>query len=189
MTEIEHFKSNFNMDDLEISPTTVNDIVSSEETKKDIVKVLKRENRLSNEEIELKQKLILKITRYLESSRFKSYLSSLGLHHSSKTLQSLSINDLEERLEEIKVAVSNKNMTNLISELTFTITSVGETLTQTPKIRDTINLNGLTKSLKEDDGFLDTLEQLHLEYSDISYLSAEKKMVYLLMSHSFKINA
>ena len=143
-------------------------------------------NRLSDEEIEKKQKLIITISRYRESPRFKSYLDGLGFSLSASTLKQKDIVELEDLLKELQVAVMNKNSSQLLNEVYYLGTGIAEGITQNPKIKPKCDLTGFSKIVKEDEQIQDTLEVLNLSYGDIASLSPEKKIILLTFSSALK---
>ena len=144
------------------------------------------ENRLTDEEIERKGKLIINISRYRESTRFKSYLDGLGFNLSSSSLKQKSIIELEDLQKELQVAVMNKNSSSIISEVYYMGAGVMEGVSQHPNIKPRFDLTGFNKMIKEDENLQDCLEVLNLNYGDITSLSPEKKVVLLTFSSAIK---
>jgi hypothetical protein len=144
------------------------------------------ENRLSDEDIERKQKLIINISRYRESTRFKSYLEGLGFNLSSSSLKQKSISELEDTLKELQVAVMNKNSSSIVSEVYYMGTGVMEGVSQHPNIKPKFDLTGFNKMVREDENLQDVLECLNLNYGDVMSLTPEKKILMLTFSSAIK---
>jgi hypothetical protein len=144
------------------------------------------ENRLSDEDIERKQKLIINISRYRESTRFKSYLEGLGFNLSSSSLKQKSISELEDTLKELQVAVMNKNSSSIVSEVYYMSTGVIEGVSQHPNIKPKFDLTGFNKMVREDENLQDVLECLNLNYGDVMSLTPEKKILMLTFSSAIK---
>ena len=195
--EIEEFKlndDNFDFGDIMNSnEDTGNDYsnIIKKQTKQSLNSEAKKlikttENRLSDEEIERKGKLIINISRYRESTRFKSYLEGLGFNLSSSSLKQKSISELEDLLKELQVAVMNKNSSSIVSEVYYMATGVMEGVSQHPNIKPKFDLTGFNKLIREDENLQDVLECLNLNYGDIMSLSAEKKVILLTFSSAIK---
>ena len=180
LNESDEVKSNSYLNNLK-KPQTMRSINSDG---KRLIKA--SENRLTDEEVEKKQKLIIMISRYKESPRFKSYLESLGFNLSPCSLKSKSIEDLEQLLQELKVSVSNKNSSSIVNEIYYLGTGIAEGVSQHPKIKDKCDLLGLTKNIKENEEIQDCIECLSLSYGDICSISPEKKIVMLTLSSALK---
>ena len=135
--------------------------------------------RLSPEELQQKQQLIIQISRFRDSSRFANFLNSLGFNLSPTHLKTMDISQLEDLLIELKSSIQNKNGSKFIDESYFMIMSMLENISKHPKFNKYADLSGLSKSARENDELLDTLECLNLMYSDLGQLSPEKKLVFL----------
>jgi hypothetical protein len=196
--EIEEFKltdDNFDFGDIINSneDTTGNDYsnIIKQKTKQSLNSEAKKlirttENRLSDEDIERKGKLIINISRYRESTRFKSYLDGLGFNLSSSSLKQKSISELEDLQKELQVAVMNKNSSSIISEVYYMGAGVMEGVSQHKNIKPKFDLTGFNKMIREDENLQDVLEVLNLNYGDITSLSPEKKVVLLTFSSAIK---
>jgi hypothetical protein len=136
-------------------------------------------DKLTPEELESKQKLIIQISRFRDSSRFANFLNSLGFNLSPTHLKSMDIGQLEDLLIELKSAIQNKNGSKFIDESYFMVLNMVENISKHPKFNKYGDLTGLSKSARENDELLDTLECLSLMYSDLGQLSPEKKLVFL----------
>lgn len=148
-------------------------------------------NRMSEEEIKRKSELIIQISRFRDSSRFSSFLNSLGFNLSPTHLKSLDINELEDLIVELKASIQNKNGSKVLDEGYFMILSMLETITKHPRFNAYIDLNGLSQNARQSDELLDTLECLSLTYSDLGSLSPEKKLLFLtggLMLRTSSVN-
>jgi hypothetical protein len=145
--------------------------------------------RLSSEELEKKQHLIIQITRFRDSSRFSNFLNSLGFQLSPSHLKTLDIGELQDILIELKSAIQNKNGSKIAEEGYFMTIGMLENITKHPKFNKYLDLEGLSKASRENDELLDTLECISLLYADFGNLSPEKKLVFLTMSNIMRVSA
>ena len=153
-------------------------------------KVIPQElKRKSKEEIKKQQELLIHISRYNNSPRFGSYLDKLGLNIKPTQLQKYTYEELEELLEKIRTAINSKSGSNIITEGYFMACGIGETMTKNPKIKEKIDLTGLTQSLRQDEELQDVLEAISLEYGSIAMLSPEKRLAYLTATHILRVSA
>ena len=153
-------------------------------------KILKKMGtRLTSEELEQKQHLIIQITRFRDSSRFSNFLNSLGFQLSPSHLKSLDISELEDLLIELKSAIQNKNGSKIVDESYFMAIGMLENITKHPKFNKFLDLEGLSKQSRENDELLDCLECISLLYADFGNLSPEKKIVFLTMSNIMRVSA
>ncbi len=191
----------FNLDDVLNENQDENEVKTSfngNDTKKmyksvnnyEAKKILKKMGtRLTTEELEQKQNLIIQISRFRDSSRFSNFLNSLGFQLSPSHLKSLDISDLEDLLIELKSAIQNKNGSKIIDESYFMAIGMLENITKHPKFNKYLDLEGLSKSSRENDELLDCLECISLLYADFGNLSPEKKIVFLTMSNIMRVSA
>jgi hypothetical protein len=153
-------------------------------------KILKKMGtRLTSEELEQKQHLIIQISRFRDSSRFSNFLNSLGFQLSPSHLKSLDISDLEDLLIELKSSIQNKNGSKIVDEGYFMAIGMLENITKHPKFNKYLDLEGLSKASRENDELLDCLECISLLYADFGNLSPEKKIVFLTMSNIMRVSA
>lgn len=193
MEAIEEFDTDFKLDDImeekEQSETNSSNNYKGDFSQKNtstrtndfqVRKLVKKiGERLSPEELQQKQQLIIQISRFRDSSRFANFLNSLGFNLSPTHLKSMDIGQLEDLLIELKTAIQSKNGSKFIDESYFMIMSMLENISKHPKFNKYADLSGLSKSARENDELLDTLECLNLMYSDLGQLSPEKKLVFL----------
>ena len=141
---------------------------------------------MSPEDIAKHEGLVLKITRYGTSPRFGDYLKKTGLHFDN--LRMKTIDELDEMLARIKVAMSNKSPSGMVNHLVFMGTGTVEGVTTSiPSIKAKCDLTGFNKALQEDDSFKDLLEELSLEYGMVSALSPEKRLLWALASKGMTV--
>jgi len=145
--------------------------------------------RKSKEEIKKQQELLIHISRYNNSTRFGSYLDKLGLNIKPTQLQKYTYEELEELLEKIRTAINSKSGSNIITEGYFMACGIGETLTKNPKIKERLDLTGLSQSLRQDEELQDVLEAISLEYGSVAMLSPEKRLLYLTATHILRVSA
>jgi hypothetical protein len=153
-------------------------------------KVIPQElKRKSKEEIKKQQELLIHISRYMNSPRFGSYLDKLGLNIKPTQLQKYTYEELEELLEKVRTAINSKSGSNIITEGYFMACGIGETMTKNPKIKEKIDLTGLSQSLRQDEELQDVLEAISLEYGSVAMLSPEKRLAYLTATHILRVSA
>jgi len=195
MEAIEQFDTDFKLDDIMEEKEQSNETNSSNNNYKgdfsqkntsnrsndfQVRKLVKKiGERLSPEELQQKQQLIIQISRFRDSSRFANFLNSLGFNLSPTHLKTMDISQLQDLLIELKSAIQNKNGSKFIDESYFMILNMVENISKHPKFNKYADLSGLSKSARENDELLDTLECLNLMYSDLGQLSPEKKLVFL----------
>ena len=136
-------------------------------------------NRMTEEEIKKKTELIIQISRFRDSSRFASFLTSLGFNLAPTHLKSLDISELEDLLIELKNSIQNKNGSKVLDEGYFMVLGMLETVSKHPRFNQYCDLQGLSSNARQSDELLDTLECLNLMYCDLGSLSPEKKLLFL----------
>lgn len=148
------------------------------------VSVKELATRPTTEEIEQKQRLILKLNRYKCSRRFGEYLKDLGMSLEPKELLKMKVEQLEELLLKVQMTVNAKNNNNVFLEATMMGANFMERLTQNPKIKPQLDLEGLTQVLAQDEETQDAIESLGLEYGEICMMTPPMKLAYCLVSRS-----
>lgn len=144
--------------------------------------------RLSAEEIAQKQKLILKIGRYEKSKHYGEQLKSLGFTF-GKSLQSKSLEELEDQIVQMKVSLNNDPNSNMIGTGIFMATGFAEQMTQNPKVKERCDLQGWTASLKSNPDFEKIVDLLSLEYESLSTLSPEVRLLLILATSGISVAA
>ena len=91
----------------------------------------------------------------------------------------MDISQLEDLLIELKSAIQNKNGSKFIDESYFMVMNMLENVSKHPRFSQYADLSGLSKSARENNELLDTIEVLSLMYSDLGQLTPEKKLVFL----------
>lgn len=129
-----------------------------------------------------KTKLIIKLRRYKEIYPKKLEEFDLSRTH----LDTLTYRDLELLLEEIKFVIGSRNSAEFFLKTSLTGIAVGEKLigSYTP-----LKVDGLTFILSQDEDFKNTIEEIGLEYSEISSMPAHIRLMYIISKTAFMLNA
>jgi hypothetical protein len=144
--------------------------------------------RLTAEEIAVKQKLILKIGRYEKSKHYGEQLRSLGFTF-GKALQSRSQEELEDQLVQMKASLNSDPNSNLIGTGIFMVTGFAEQMSQNPKIKEKCDLQGWSSNLKANVEFEKIVDLLSLEYESLSSLSPEVRLLLILATSGITVAA
>jgi hypothetical protein len=189
MAENFEIASDFNFTDsaqVEAKPMTAKEgKLVERQVYKEMASTTKRQ---SAEEIAQKQKLILKIGRYEKSKHYGEQLKSLGFCF-GKSLQSKSMEELEEQLVQMKVSLNNDPNSNMIATGLFLATGFAEQVTQNPKIKDKCDLQGWTANLRSNPEFEKIVDLLSLEYESLSTLSPETRLLLILATSGISVCA
>lgn len=169
-----------NPDPLAEMPASTAPPVSKKEAKKIVKVYASTECRTDVEDVKTSQELIMRITNYLNSPRFRDYLVSLDLKATPAELRKMSTEQLVEFLERVKVAVNAKNPSGFIQHMTLMGLGFAEQASQHPHIKPRFDLEGLNAHLQQDQEFLDTLAQVDIEYGSVLGLSPEKRILLIL---------
>lgn len=122
------------------------------------------EEGVSTEVLELRRKL----TAYITSARFAPFLKKIGYNGPYlKKMQGFDKEKLEKELFKIKFVVRNRNSQKFYEELVFMLVQVIETSSKG-------KLNGLTSLCRADEGFLDSIEELRIENSQVFMIQNSK---------------
>ena len=128
------------------------------------------------------QEFVLMLSRYGSSPRFGDYLKSLSFILSPVKLRKLKLEQLEELLERVRTSIANKTVSDIWSNSITSGLGMIENVCTMSRLNDTIKLKGLTELLKEDESFLDLLEELKLNNQNLAYVSPYTRLAYTLMS-------
>lgn len=145
---------------------------------KEIVKTFKGD--LDN--VKKHQEHCLMLSRYGSSPRFGEYLKSLSFVLTPIKLRKLKLEQLEELLERVRTSVANKTVSDIWSNSITSGLGMVENFCTMTRLNDTIKLKGLTELLKDDESFLDLLEELKLNNQNLAYVSPYTRLVYTLMT-------
>ncbi len=144
--------------------------------------------RKSAEEIARSQELILKISRYGGSERFKQYLQDNGFKTTPSHLKNLGVPELQELYERIKICVQNKSESNLVTAGVLFAVNIAENVTQKPQMKDKFDLKGWGSYLQNDETFLDSLEQIRLETSIGTALNPYQRLLFSLTTSAVVVS-
>lgn len=128
-----------------------------------------------------KTKLIMKLKRYKEI--YAKHLEDFDL--SKAHLDTLSFHELGLLLEEVKFHVGCRNSADFFLKSTLTGLAVGEKLTSqfTP-----LKVEGLTYILAQDDEFKNIVEEIGLEYQDLTYAPPHIRLMYIISKTAFALH-
>ena len=141
------------------------------------------------EEIQKHQELVLILSRYGQSRRFSEFLKSMNFNLSVTHLKGCSLDDLEEIHKREKISIDNKNVSNFWQEMAFGTIQTGEAICVNTKLGQKVKIQGLTELLRNDETFLDLIEQIELENQNITHTSPYIRLVYSILSSSMKIHS
>jgi len=128
------------------------------------------------------QEFVLMLSRYGTSSRFGEYLKSLSFQLNPIKLRKLKLECLEELLERVRTSVANRTISDVWTNSITAGLSMAENLCTQTRLNDTIKLKGLTEMLKDDEAFLDLLEELKLNNQNLAYVSPYTRLAYTLLT-------
>jgi hypothetical protein len=132
--------------------------------------------------IKVHQEHCLMLSRYGSSPRFGEYLKSLSFVLTPVKLRKLKLEQLEELLERVRTSVANRTISDIWTNSITSGLGVVENLCTMTRLNDTIKLKGLTEMLKEDESFLDLLEELKLNNQNLAYVSPYTRLAYTLLT-------
>jgi len=128
------------------------------------------------------------LSRYGSHERFSEYLGKLAFELKPATLKKKSLNELTELLQRVRTSVSNKNVSDVFTELSFGAIHAAETIVTVSRLGETVRLKGITDVLKEDETFLDLLSMIELENQNLSYVSPYIRMIYTVATAGMKVH-
>ena len=153
---------------------------------KDTTKIMKKK---SDEDIQKHQELVLILSRYGQSRRFSEFLKSMNFNLSVTHLKKCDLDELEEIHKRVKISIDNKNVSNFWQEMAFGSIQTGEAICVNTKLGQKVKIQGLTELLRNDETFLDLIEQIELENQNITHTSPYIRLVYSILSSSMKIHS
>lgn len=149
-------------------------------------KILSRKNNDIGD-VKEHQKYLIKLQRYGASERFSEYLKKMNFKLDIDHLKKLHVEELKEMLERVRITINSRDTNNMINGLVFSGTQIMETIAiNNEVIKKYVNLKGFSSMLQNDESFKDIIEQLNLEYNDISTLSPEKRLGFVLVMTAMK---
>jgi hypothetical protein len=78
--------------------------------------------------------------------------------------------------------VANRTISDIWTNSITAGLSMAENLCTQTRLNDTIKLKGLTEMLKDDEAFLDLLEELKLNNQNLAYVSPYTRLAYTLLT-------
>ena len=139
-------------------------------------------------DIEKHQEHVLMLSRYGAHERFSEYLGKLAFELKPSALKKKSLDELKELLQRVRTSVSNKNVSDVFTELSFGAIQAAETIVTVSRLGETVRLKGITDVLKEDETFLDLLSMIELENQNLSYVSPYVRMIYTVATAGMKVH-
>jgi hypothetical protein len=173
----------------EFNPSKEPDKASKSLVRKEMANISKASSRLTDDEVKEHQSLVLMLSRYGQSRRFADYLKSMNFSLSVSVLKKMGMDDLKEELTRVKTCIDNKNVSNFWEEMALGVIQTGEVVCSKSRLGEKIRIQGLTELLRNDETFLDLLEQLELENSQLTYCSPYVRLVYAVATAGTKIHA
>ena len=136
------------------------------------------------------QELIIHLSRYNTSKRFADYIKTMGFNLSPASLKKQTSDELEELLQRVQTSVEHKTQGNLWGDMALGAIQTVETISvSVPRISQKVKLRGLTDALKQDDQFLDLIEQLELSHSNFTHVRPEIRLIYSVASSAMRVHA
>lgn len=129
------------------------------------------------------------ISRYGTSPRFADYLKSLTFKLDIPSLKKLSFNELEELLERVRTSIANRTVNDIWSSTIFGAITVSENIAESTSLSEYVHLKGLSAALKEDEGFLDLLEELKLANQNLAYVGIESRLLYTVLTTTLRVHS
>lgn len=145
-------------------------------------KTAQNEGTISHSGIKEHQELVLMLSRYGTSKRFGSYLKELNFNLSMSKLKKMSVPALQDTLIRVRTSVANKNSTSIWENSINSGIDITEKIVTATPLGNHIYLEGLGEALKEDETWLDLLEELQLEYQNLTYVSPQVRLTYCLLT-------
>lgn len=154
------------------------------QTKKTEANLISKEitKTFKGDDVKRHQEFVLMLSRYGSSSRFGEYLKSLSFQLNPIKLRKLKLECLEELLERVRTSVANRTISDIWTNSITAGLSMAENLCTQTRLNDTIKLKGLTEMLKDDEAFLDLLEELKLNNQNLAYVSPYTRLAYTLLT-------
>lgn len=134
------------------------------------------------------QEHVLMLSRYGSSERFGNYLKGLAFDLKHTALRKKTLPDLQELLERVRTSVANKTVSDVWSDSLLGGLSLGENVITMTKLGETIRIHGLSESLKDDETFMDLLEEMRLENQNLSYVSPYVRIVYSILTAGARVH-
>ena len=143
-----------------------------------------KKSHVKKEDIEKHMELVLKIDKYRTSQRFADCLGRSRLPLGDAP--NMSVEELEELLVRINVIINNKGGAGS-SLLGTGIIGAATVVEGVAAKKGFMQLRGWANSMSHDEEFTDLCEQISIDYSILSTLSPEKRLVLLAGKHAMKV--
>ena len=153
--------------------------------KREMMKTIKHDEK---GDIKQHQEYVLMLSRYGTSPRFGDYLKTLSFELTVPKLKKQTVRDLEELLERVRTSVANKTVSDLWTDTIMSGVNMVETACTMTKLGNSVRLSGITEVLKEDESFLDLLEELKLNNQNLAYTSPYTRLAYTLLTVAFHVH-
>ena len=129
---------------------------------------------LDEDDAKYKRNLVLKMKKYFQDARLSNKLTQIE----QSDIDSLSLDELEDRYHKVKLALSNDNSTRIIGFGYGYGCTLLENLSKTPY--SPMSLDGMTGTLMKNEQVLDLLAELNVEYSNFeSVTRPEQRLLYI----------
>lgn len=135
------------------------------------------------------QDYVIMLSRYGTSPRFSDYLKTLTFKLDIPSLKRLSVRELEQLLQRVRTSIQNRTVSDIWSSTIFGAIATAENVINMTSLSNHIKLKGLSSALKEDDGFLDLLEEIKLANQNLAYVSTETRLLYNVLTTTFRVHA
>ena len=129
---------------------------------------------LDEDDAKFKRNLVLKMKKYFQDAQLSKKLAQVE----QSDIDSLSLDELEDRYHKVKLALSNDNSTGIVGFGYGYGCTLLENLSKTPY--SPISLDGMTGTLMKNEQVLDLLAELNVEYSNFeSVTRPEQRLLYI----------
>lgn len=140
------------------------------------------------DDVKQHQEYVLMLSRYGASPRFGKYLKELTFNLSTQKLKKMPLEELQDLLERVRTSVANKTVSDVWSESVLGGLAMGENIVTMTKLGEKIKIQGLSEALKEDECFLDLLEELKLENQNLAYVSPYVRLSYMILTTGARVH-
>lgn len=127
------------------------------------------------------------IARYRGSKKFSKFLKESGFKLDDKTLSKLGRSDLEELLERVQFAVSNKNSEGMFKSGIMTGLQGFEYIASNNNIYP-LQVQGLTATLNAQESFHEVIEEIMLENQMMVYTKPTWRLMYMVASTAMTLH-
>lgn len=146
---------------------------------------------VSKEDLKKQSELITSIGNALSHYRFKAHLAQVGFVYDLKALHKMSVDELQEMLDQIHHSINCKNNSGMFEKIALKVAGTAETLFAFPSLQQKtgIKLDGYTDLLSHNEAFLDTIAQLELTYGNMASMSPEIRILFIMAYGAIQIVA